>query len=44
MSFKKSQIKCILNKYYSVKNVDLDELIDKSLCNFHSIKINLQFS
>ena len=43
MSFKKSQIKCILNKYYSVKNVDLDELIDKSLCNFHSIKLNLQF-
>jgi hypothetical protein len=36
-------IKTLLNKYYNVKDINIDELIKKSSSNFHSIKINLEF-
>ena len=36
-------IKSIVKKYFDVKNININELIKKSSCNFHSIKINLEF-
>lgn len=38
-----SNMKNIINKYYDVKNINLNELIRKSSSNFHSIKVNLEF-
>ena len=43
LTLQKSHIKTILDKYYNTKDIDIDELIQKSLSNFHSIKINLEF-
>jgi hypothetical protein len=45
LSLTTNQIKTILQTYYSVEQmgVSLDQLIEKSSSNFHTIKINLDF-
>jgi len=37
-----TQIKTLLQTYYPVKNIDLTQLIDKSMSNFHTMKINME--
>ena len=42
LSLTDSQIKTILKKYHPVKGIDLSQLMDKSLSNFHTMKINIE--
>jgi len=43
VSFTNTQLMTILQKYYPVEGIDLIQLIDKSLSNFHTMKINMEF-
>tara|TARA_Y100000389_G_scaffold198139_1_gene234090 strand:+ start:1987 stop:3204 length:1218 start_codon:yes stop_codon:yes gene_type:complete len=43
LSLQQNHIKYIVNKYFDVSNININELIQKSSSNFHSIKINLEF-
>jgi len=41
LSLTNTQIKTILQDYYPVKGIELTQLIEKSLSNFHTMKINI---
>ena len=42
LSLTNTQIKTLLQTYYPVENIDLTQLIDKSMSNFHTMKINME--
>jgi hypothetical protein len=41
LSLTNKQIKTILQSYYPVKGIELTQLMNKSMSNFHSMKINI---
>jgi hypothetical protein len=43
LTLQTSHMKILLHKYYNTDDVNVDELIQNSLSNFHSMKINLEF-